>query len=113
MVFPEGARGTAKLYKERHSLVRFGTGFIRLALETRCPIIPFAFDGALQSRTEALAIIRATASGKKHPGALSSPIDCSMAFSGEPVLIPSRAKQPDVGELLPVPTEVYCPAIHR
>ena len=26
MVFPEGARGTAKLYKERHSLVHFGTG---------------------------------------------------------------------------------------
>ncbi len=45
MVFPEGARGTAKLYKERHSLVRFGTGFMRLALETRSPIIPFAFIG--------------------------------------------------------------------
>lgn len=45
MVFPEGARGTAKLYKERHSLVRFGTGFMRLALETKSPIIPFAFIG--------------------------------------------------------------------
>jgi 1-acyl-sn-glycerol-3-phosphate acyltransferase len=45
MVFPEGARGTAKLYKERYSLVRFGTGFVRLALQTRSPIIPFAFIG--------------------------------------------------------------------
>jgi 1-acyl-sn-glycerol-3-phosphate acyltransferase len=45
MVFPEGARGTAKLYKDRHSLVQFGTGFVRLALETRTPIIPFAFLG--------------------------------------------------------------------
>ncbi len=45
MVFPEGARGTAKLYKERHSLVGFGTGFVRLAMATRTPIVPFAFIG--------------------------------------------------------------------
>ena len=45
MVFPEGARGTAKLYAERYSLVRFGTGFMRLALQTRTPIIPLAFLG--------------------------------------------------------------------
>ncbi len=45
MVFPEGTRGTAKLFKERHSLVRFGTGFVRLALETKSPIIPTAVLG--------------------------------------------------------------------
>lgn len=45
MVFPEGARGTAKLYKERYNLVRFGTGFVRLAMRTKSPIIPFAFLG--------------------------------------------------------------------
>jgi 1-acyl-sn-glycerol-3-phosphate acyltransferase len=45
MVFPEGARGTAKLYQERHSLVDFGTGFMRLALKTRAPIVPLGFVG--------------------------------------------------------------------
>jgi 1-acyl-sn-glycerol-3-phosphate acyltransferase len=45
MVFPEGARGTAKLYKDRYSLVDFGTGFMRLALKTHTPIVPFAFLG--------------------------------------------------------------------
>jgi len=45
MVFPEGAKGTAKLFKDRYSLVRFGTGFVRLALETRTPIVPAAFLG--------------------------------------------------------------------
>lgn len=45
MVFPEGARGTAKLYKDRYSLVRFGTGFVRLAMKTKTPIVPFAFLG--------------------------------------------------------------------
>jgi 1-acyl-sn-glycerol-3-phosphate acyltransferase len=45
MVFPEGARGTAKLYRDRYTLVRFGTGFMRLALETKTPIVPVAFLG--------------------------------------------------------------------
>jgi 1-acyl-sn-glycerol-3-phosphate acyltransferase len=45
MVFPEGARGTAKLYRERLSLVDFGTGFVRLALKTNTPIVPFAVLG--------------------------------------------------------------------
>jgi len=45
MVFPEGARGTAKLFKERYSLVNFGTGFMRLAMKMKTPIIPFAFLG--------------------------------------------------------------------
>jgi 1-acyl-sn-glycerol-3-phosphate acyltransferase len=45
LVFPEGARGTAKLYPERDTLVDFGTGFMRLALSTRAPIIPFGFVG--------------------------------------------------------------------
>jgi len=45
MVFPEGARGTAKLYKERYSLVGFGTGFVRLAMKMKTPIVPFAFLG--------------------------------------------------------------------
>ncbi len=45
MVFPEGVRGTAKLYGERYSLVQFGTGFMRLAQKMKTPIVPFAFLG--------------------------------------------------------------------
>lgn len=45
LVFPEGARGTAKLYPDRNSLVRFGTGFMRLALQTGSPIVPVATLG--------------------------------------------------------------------
>lgn len=45
LVFPEGARGTAKLAKDADSLVEFGTGFMRLALETGSPIVPFGFVG--------------------------------------------------------------------
>jgi len=49
MVFPEGARGTAKLFKERYSLVEFGTGFVRLALKTKTPIVPFAVLGGSEA----------------------------------------------------------------
>ncbi len=45
LVFPEGAHGTEKLYAQRHSLVDFGSGFMRLALQTKTPIVPFAFVG--------------------------------------------------------------------
>lgn len=45
LVFPEGARGTAKLAKDADSLIEFGTGFMRLALETNSPIVPFGFVG--------------------------------------------------------------------
>ncbi|MFM2153912.1 MAG: hypothetical protein RL199_2347 [Pseudomonadota bacterium] len=45
LVFPEGARGTAKLHKDRWSLVDFGTGFMRLAMKTKSPVVPFGFIG--------------------------------------------------------------------
>ena len=45
MVFPEGVRGSGKLFKDRYQLQRFGTGFMRLALETNTPIVPVAVIG--------------------------------------------------------------------
>jgi len=50
LVFPEGVRGMNKLYKERYKLQRFGTGFMRLALEAQTPIVPVAVVGS-ESRT--------------------------------------------------------------
>jgi 1-acyl-sn-glycerol-3-phosphate acyltransferase len=45
MVFPEGARGGGKTVWERYQLKPFGQGFMRLAMKTRAPIIPFGFIG--------------------------------------------------------------------
>ena len=46
IVFPEGARGISKTFDQRYQLQDFGLGFMRLALETKTPIVPVAVIGA-------------------------------------------------------------------
>jgi 1-acyl-sn-glycerol-3-phosphate acyltransferase len=46
LAFPEGVRGVAKPFMRRYQLEEFGHGFMRLALETRTPIVPVAVIGA-------------------------------------------------------------------
>ena len=46
VVFPEGARGLNKPFEDRYQLQRFGLGFMRLALETRTPIVPVGIVGS-------------------------------------------------------------------
>ena len=46
VAFPEGVRGMNKTWAERYRLQRFGTGFVRLALETRASIVPVAIVGS-------------------------------------------------------------------
>jgi len=47
LVFPEGAKGTKKLYRDRYKIQRFGRGgVIRLAMSTGAPIIPVALVGS-------------------------------------------------------------------
>jgi 1-acyl-sn-glycerol-3-phosphate acyltransferase len=101
MVFPEGARGTGKLYKDRYSLVRFGTGFMRLALQTRSPIHPFAFVGG----GEALPVIYHANTLAKLVGAPYVPItpyvlpiplprQCALYF-GEPMYFEGTGGESD------------------
>jgi 1-acyl-sn-glycerol-3-phosphate acyltransferase len=47
LVFPEGRKGTEKLYKDRYKLRRFGRGgFVEAAMRARAPIVPIAVVGA-------------------------------------------------------------------
>lgn len=46
IVFPEGVNGISKLFSERYKLRSFGTGFMRLALSAKAPILPVALIGA-------------------------------------------------------------------
>ena len=45
-VFPEGVAGVAKGIGQRYRVQRFHTGFVRLALSLRVPIVPVAVVGA-------------------------------------------------------------------
>ena len=46
MVFPEGTRGLNKTYDKRYRLQQFGSGFMRIAVETQTPVLPVAVIGA-------------------------------------------------------------------
>jgi 1-acyl-sn-glycerol-3-phosphate acyltransferase len=46
LVFPEGVKGISKSFTQRYQLQDFGIGFMRLALESRAPIVPVAVVGA-------------------------------------------------------------------
>src|SRR5437773_948855 len=46
MVFPEGVRGLNKTYDKRYRLQEFGSGFMRIAVETQTPVLPVAVIGA-------------------------------------------------------------------
>ncbi|HET6611485.1 MAG TPA: lysophospholipid acyltransferase family protein [Kofleriaceae bacterium] len=45
LVFPEGVRGISKGFSQRYKLQEMGLGFMRLALETKTPIVPVAVIG--------------------------------------------------------------------
>jgi 1-acyl-sn-glycerol-3-phosphate acyltransferase len=50
LVFPEGAKGTGKLYRDRYKLHRFGRGgFVEIAMRSGVPIVPLAVVGAEES----------------------------------------------------------------
>ena len=63
-VFPEGTRGTQKLYRERYRLQRFGRGgFVEIALQAQAPIVPVAIVGSEEIHpklAEARPLARAT-----------------------------------------------------
>ena len=46
IVFPEGVKGITRLFSERYKMMRFGHGFMRIALKSKTPIIPVSLIGA-------------------------------------------------------------------
>jgi 1-acyl-sn-glycerol-3-phosphate acyltransferase len=101
MVFPEGASGTAKLYGERNSLVEFGTGFVRLAMKTRTPIVPFGFIGGGEAIP---TVVNSTRLGKLlgvpyvpfTPYGLALPLPVPLAvYYGEPLVFEGDGTEED------------------
>jgi 1-acyl-sn-glycerol-3-phosphate acyltransferase len=65
LVFPEGARGGGRVWRDRYRVMGFSQGFLRLAKRTSTPIVPFGFIGGEEmcpsfSRGEPLAKLLGT-----------------------------------------------------
>jgi 1-acyl-sn-glycerol-3-phosphate acyltransferase len=88
MVFPEGERGFVKTYAQRYQLQRFGTGFLRLALETETPIVPVGIVGA-EEQSPGLARSRALG---RLIGAPVAPITLTMPWLGLAGFVPLPVK---------------------
>jgi 1-acyl-sn-glycerol-3-phosphate acyltransferase len=57
LVFPEGSKGTGKLYRDRYRLARFGRGgFIETAMRAGVPIVPIAVVGAEEAMPTLLRV---------------------------------------------------------
>jgi 1-acyl-sn-glycerol-3-phosphate acyltransferase len=59
LVFPEGVKGVGKTIYERYQLQKFGTGFMRLALEAKAPIVPVAVIGCEETYPGILSLKKA------------------------------------------------------
>ncbi len=90
LIFPEGDRGGGKTIFDRYKLMPFKHGFMRLALDSNTPIVPFAFIGGEEmvpsfSRMESLAKRAGMPYFNLSPtGVLPLPTKCSIYF-GKPL----------------------------
>ena len=88
IAFPEGVRGLNKLYAQRYRLQRFGLGFMRLALETRTPIVSAVVIGS-EDQAPAIANLRPLA---RLLGAPAFPITLTFPLLGPLGVLPLPVK---------------------
>lgn len=88
LVFPEGARGVSKPFRQRYQMTAFGHGFMRLALQTNTPIVPVAVVGA-EEQTINLGNVAFLA---ELVGAPSVPITPLMPLLGPAAMLPAPVK---------------------
>jgi 1-acyl-sn-glycerol-3-phosphate acyltransferase len=84
LVFPEGRKGTEKLYTERYRLRRFGRGgFVEAAMRARVPIVPVCVVGA----EEAAPVFAQVGLMKRLTGLLYFPITPTFPHFGLPGML--------------------------
>jgi 1-acyl-sn-glycerol-3-phosphate acyltransferase len=84
LVFPEGRKGTEKLYKDRYRLRRFGRGgFVAAAMRARVPIVPVCVVGA----EEAAPVFAQVGLMRRLTGLLYFPITPTFPHFGLPGML--------------------------
>ena len=102
LVFPEGAKGTTKLYKDRYKLRRFGRGgFVEAAMRARAPIVPIALVGAEESQP----VLTQLTLLKKLTGLIYTPLTPTFPHFGIPGALAYLPAKFTIRFLPPVPTD--------
>ncbi len=104
LVFPEGRKGTEKLYKDRYRLRRFGRGgFVRAAMRAGAPIVPVCVVGA----EEAAPIFAHLTPLQKLTGLIYAPLTPTFphfGLLGMAGYLPAKFR---IRFLPPIPTDVF------
>jgi len=102
LVFPEGRKGTEKLYKDRYRLRRFGRGgFVESAMRAHAPIVPVAVVGA----EEAAPIFAHVPALKRLTGLIYFPITPTFPHFGLLGMLGYLPAKFRIRFLPPVPTD--------
>jgi 1-acyl-sn-glycerol-3-phosphate acyltransferase len=79
LVFPEGTKGTGKLYSQRYRLRRFGRGgFVEIAMRAGVPVVPIVVVG----NEEAMPILAKSGRLAKLAGLPYAPLTANMLLLG-------------------------------
>ena len=104
LVFPEGRKGTEKLYKDRYRLRRFGRGgFVESAMKAKAPIVPVAVVGA----EEAMPVFGQIGLARKLTGLIYFPITPTfplLGLFGGLAYLPAKFR---IRFLEPIPTDQW------
>jgi 1-acyl-sn-glycerol-3-phosphate acyltransferase len=102
LVFPEGRKGSEKLYRDRYLLCRFGRGgFVEAAMRANAPIVPVAVVGP----EEAAPIFAHVKPLQRLTGLIYFPITPTFPHSGLLGMLGYLPAKFRIRFLPPVPTE--------
>jgi 1-acyl-sn-glycerol-3-phosphate acyltransferase len=100
LVFPEGRKGSEKLYKDRYRLRRFGRGgFVAAAMRARAPIVPVCVVGA----EEAAPVFAQVGLMRRLTGLLYFPITPTFPHFGLPGMLGFLPAKFKIRFLEPIP----------
>ena len=109
LVFPEGRKGTEKLYRDRYRLRRFGRGgFVEAAMRAEAKLVPVCVVGA----EEAMPVFAQANLLRRMTGLLYFPITPTFPWFGPLGMLGYLPAKFKIRFLEPIPTDQWGPEPH-